>query len=290
MTTRRMAPPTKTPDPHAQMLFPPVELASCVAFAIVRDTRGRALRCADRLNYFPASPLVTVTVVLDGQLHMENTLCDLEILSASEPLPEVFVSPPQPGPSVSWRPGAVRAVAIGFFPDAWRRLGGALDGTELPSELASPVEAFEGAKDMAAGWADCCALLRKVWHDANSDLTLPQWSGSTQLTDWVRHVLVQSAMGGPGRSIRAIERRLKRWTGHSRQALEFFAQVDHLHGLARQAKNQTAAEIAYDGAYSDQAHMGRAVKRATGFSPVSLNKLIETEEPFWCYRLLGERF
>ncbi|WP_299682279.1 hypothetical protein [uncultured Roseobacter sp.] len=87
-----------------------------------------------------------------------------------------------------------------------------------------------------------------------------------------------------------MERRLKRWTGHSKQALEFFAQVDHLHGLAHQAQNQTAAEIAYDGAYSDQAHMGRAVKRATGFSPVRLNKHIEHEEAFWCYRLLGERF
>ena len=87
-----------------------------------------------------------------------------------------------------------------------------------------------------------------------------------------------------------MERRLKRWTGHSRQALEFFAQVDQLHGLAHHAKNLTAAEIAHDGAYSDQAHMGRAVKRATGFSPVRLNRLIETEEAFWCYRLLGERF
>jgi hypothetical protein len=36
--------------------------------------------------------------------------------------------------------------------------------------------------------------------------------------------------------------------------------------------------------------MGRAVKRATGFSPGQINRLIATEEPFWCYRLLGERF
>ncbi|UWR63039.1 hypothetical protein K4L02_09640 [Phaeobacter inhibens] len=285
-----MAPSTKRPDPHAQILFPPMALASCVAFAIVRDTRGLMLSGADRLNYFPASPLITLTVVLNGQIHMSNALCDLQTLSESDPLPRVFVSPPQPGPIVSWSPGAVRAVTIGFFPNAWRKLGGALNKTDLPRAIGAAADAVHSAEDLYAGWTSFCRLLTEVWKEAKTDVSLPQWRGGARLTDWVRHVVLQSAMSGPGRSARAIERRLKRWTGHSRQSLEFFAQVDHLHGLVHQAKNQTAAEIAYDGAYSDQAHMGRAVKRATGFSPVKLNKLIETEEAFWCYRLLGERF
>ncbi|AUR05918.1 Helix-turn-helix domain protein (plasmid) [Phaeobacter inhibens] len=276
--------------PHAQILFPPLELASCFAFAIVRDTRGRRLNPTDRLNYFPASPLVTLTIVLDGQIHMANALCDFDALRFSDPRPRVFVSLPQPGPIVSWSPGAVRAVAIGFFPDAWHKMGGALDNTDLPGAVEAAAEAFHLAKDADAGWTNFCRLLTEVWTESKGDASVPQWRGGARLTDWVRHILLQSAMSGPGRSVRAIERRLKRWTGHSRQALEFFAQVDHLHGLARHAKNQTAAEIAYDGAYSDQAHMGRAVKRATGFSPVRLNRLIETEEAFWCYRLLSERF
>jgi len=52
----------------------------------------------------------------------------------------------------------------------------------------------------------------------------------------------------------------------------------------------TPAELAAEAGFADQSHLGRALKRATGFSPVSLNRKIATEEPFWCYRLLGERF
>ena len=48
--------------------------------------------------------------------------------------------------------------------------------------------------------------------------------------------------------------------------------------------------LAGDAGYSDQSHMGRAVRRATGFSPARLNRMIESEESFWCYRLLGQRF
>ena len=45
-----------------------------------------------------------------------------------------------------------------------------------------------------------------------------------------------------------------------------------------------------EGGFADQSHMGRAVRRATGFSPARLNRMIESEESFWCYRLLGQRF
>lgn len=290
MTTLRIARHAKVPGPDAQILFPPAELGRCVAFAIVRDTRARTLSRTDRLNYFPASPLTTLTVVMNGQIHMANALCDLQTLSLSEPVPREFVSLPQPGPIVSWSPGAVRAVTIGFFPDAWCKLGGALDGNCLPQAIKAAAETFRRSRDAVVGWENFCGLLQEVWRAAHTDEIVPYWSGSSLLADWVRHVLLQSAMSGPGRSVRAIERRLKRSTGHSRQALEFFAKVEQLHGLANGARSETAAQIAHDAVFCDQAHMGRAVKRATGFSPVRLNKLIETEEAFWCYRLLGERF
>ena len=57
-----------------------------------------------------------------------------------------------------------------------------------------------------------------------------------------------------------------------------------------QMPDANPAQIALDAHFSDQSHMGRAVKRATGFSPAHLNTLTETNEAFWCYRLLGERF
>lgn len=90
--------------------------------------------------------------------------------------------------------------------------------------------------------------------------------------------------------MRATERRLRRWSGQNQQSLEFYARFEKLHQLSVAEKGASLAEIAHDAGFSDQSHMGRTVRRATGYSPAKLNHLIETEEAFWCYRLLGERF
>jgi len=82
---------------------------------------------------------------------------------------------------------------------------------------------------------------------------------------------------------------MKRWTGQSGRALRAFAQLEDLHSLRMREPNTAMAEIAAEAEFSDQSHMGRAVKKATGFSPGKLNRLIDTSESFWCYRLLGER-
>lgn len=90
--------------------------------------------------------------------------------------------------------------------------------------------------------------------------------------------------------MRAIERRLKRWSSQSRQSLKFYSDIENLHMLSVNNADAKLAGLASDAGYSDQSHMGRAVQRATGFSPAHLNQLIKTQEAFWCYRLLGERF
>ncbi len=63
-----------------------------------------------------------------------------------------------------------------------------------------------------------------------------------------------------------------------------------LRHVAQNSAGGPLSEIAIDAGYADQSHMGRAVRRATGFSPARLNRAIENEEAFWCYRLFGERF
>ena len=50
------------------------------------------------------------------------------------------------------------------------------------------------------------------------------------------------------------------------------------------------AGIASDVGFSDQSDMGRDVKRIIGISPSTINKLIDTDESFWFYRLIGERY
>lgn len=271
-------------SPTSSLLLPPPELSGCLFAAIVRDTRGVALSDADRLNHFPASPLFSVSGVIEGEVRLVPAGSGIEAARAAAPLPRVSVMPPQDAPTVSWSPGPVLAVTVGFYPDAWARLAEKYD---IPALLE---RAFANGKDISAGWARFCSELSPVWKEARDAAALPGWTGVPLLADWSRALVARAALAGPGRSLRTLERRLRRWSGQTRQSLAFYAAFDDLHRLSAEAKDTPLAQLALDAGYSDQSHMGRAVRRATGYSPARLNHLIETEEAFWCYRLLGERF
>ncbi len=62
--------------PKSTLLLPPRNLASCILVGIHRDTRGTKLPDRDRVNHFPASPIVAVTRVLHGDLFLLPTLSD----------------------------------------------------------------------------------------------------------------------------------------------------------------------------------------------------------------------
>ncbi len=111
-----------------------------------------------------------------------------------------------------------------------------------------------------------------------------------RVAEWARALVTKAALSGPGRSLRSLERRIKRSSGQTQRTLKFFADFENLHRVVRQNPGGALADIAYASGYADQSHMGRAVRRATGFTPAQLNSAIQNEEPFWCYRLLGERF
>jgi len=87
-----------------------------------------------------------------------------------------------------------------------------------------------------------------------------------------------------------MQRRVRRWTGQDIQTLNFFARMEDLHQHVTADPDTPPVELAVSAGFADQSHMGRALKRATGFSPVQLNQRIAKDEAFWCYRLLGERF
>jgi AraC-like DNA-binding protein len=113
------------------------------------------------------------------------------------------------------------------------------------------------------------------------------------LQDWSFALLGRAAKSGIGKSVRQVERRIKAWTGQPYRDLDLHGRVEQLFAVARQAQasgNNDLASIAAEACYADQSHMGRDVRRATGYSPSKLNSLIEHDETFWCYRLLGERF
>ncbi|WP_299143080.1 helix-turn-helix domain-containing protein [uncultured Tateyamaria sp.] len=272
---------------RAELLLPPAALAGCVAAEVFRDTLGVDMPDRDRLNYFPASPLFSVTRVFEGQLHVAQGLADIPTLRQQVPDPALVARPPNAEPICSWSAGSVRALTIGFYPEAWIRLGGVPEGGHVPEPVAA---LMHGEWDDApASWAVFCADLQPLWGACRGDSAL-QWAGSHRLADWVRHVAKAAALSGTGQSLRSAERRFRRWTGQTRQGVDLFAKVEDLY--ARRVDDPAAplAELAADAGFSDQSHMGRAVKRVTGFSPARLNQLIETEEAFWCYRLMGERF
>lgn len=276
------------PEKYSQLILPPVALASCVAGCIVRDTRTAHLSNADRINYFPASPLFSVTLILEGDLHVAPELVGLEQLRARPVAPKILVTPPQHQPNMSWSPGPVWALTVAFYPDAWQRLGGTLDGV-LPDRIVQTVSQLNGAQpdlNWPRFWHDMTA----IWAQSTGRDGLSEWSGSHLIKDWTRHLLNQIGQTGRGRSLRSAQRRLRRWTGQNEQTLEFFAKVDEVNRLISTNPSATPVEIAIDAGFADQSHMGRALKRATGFSPVLLNQKIATEEAFWCYRLLGQRF
>lgn len=274
---------------HTELLLPPPALASCISLGIYRDTVGVGLSDRNRLNYFPASPFYAVSRVFDGQLHMARGLTDVATLRATAPIPHVTATPPIDGPVCSWSPSGMRAMTIAFYPDAWTALGGCPKGGALPPSLEQALMA--DMSDLRLYWAQVCKSLTILWDDARAAQgSWPSWTGSHRVADWVRHTATATTLSGTGQSLRSMERRLRRLTGHSKQSLDFFAKVEDLHELSLNTSDMSLAQIAAEAEFSDQSHMGRTVKRATGFSPGQINKLIATQEPFWCYRLLGERF
>lgn len=271
-----------TKPPKSALFLPPAPVAACVFGAVFRDTRDAGLSAADRVNHFPASPLVAVTFTLHGALRL---LAPVH-LAAPDPVPEVWVCGPTDQPVSSVSDGDVTAITVSFYPDAWRALGGEADFAKVPNSLKEPLAYLATSMDTQRSWDAFCAALAPVWRNARND----QWHAVRGVADWAHSAMLRAAMSGAGQSLRSFERRLKRSSGHTQRTLAFYAHLENLFQVARENADKPLSEIALTAGYSDQSHMGRALRRATGFSPAQINRAIATEEPFWCYRLLGERF
>ncbi|MGC1503994.1 MAG: helix-turn-helix domain-containing protein [Sulfitobacter sp.] len=270
--------------------MPPKQLSSCIAAAIVRDTRGAALTDDDRFNCFPSTPLVSVTRIVEGELRLVDTIGNLEAARSSRPLPSLSVLRPHDCPTISWSPAGVYAITLGLYPDAWVKLGVSSKEGIAPEDLEAILGVFSADHDPVSGWDRICRALITLWEAKRHAGGMPDWPGSDLLSDWSRHLFSRIAMTAPGKSVRTIERRLRRWTGRTAQQLDHFSAMEDLHRRMVEDPDLSLVELANDAGFADQSHMGRAVRRSTGFSPAQLNQLIRTHEAFWCYRLLGERF
>lgn len=275
-------------SPTSRLVLPPRELASCIAGCLYRDTRGVDLTDEERLNYFPASPLFAASVMLSGDLHTADTLMPLREIKCAPRAAKYVFSPPKSAPHMSWSPGPIEGFSVAFYPDAWQTLGGGLDGTP-PDCLLRGLAHFEGTSADAA-WSPFWDEMKDAWNKAQRMNGVEGWPGSDRLKAWTYHLLGKAMQSGTGRSLRTMQRRIRRWTGHDIQTLNFFARIEDLHQLVTEAPDIPPVDLAAEAGFADQSHMGRELKRATGFSPVELNQRIAKDEAFWCYRLLGERF
>lgn len=272
--------------PISKLFLPPPALSGCMLAAIYRDTRGAMLSNTDRINHFPASPLVSLTLVRHGTLHVLPPAGGWATALETPALPRFSAMPPQSSPTTSWGPAEIEAITIGIYPDAWHDLGGEKTCSRIPIGLVNALKHFDATTDPNAGWQALCDSLAPHWARHRS----AQWYRATGIADWVKGLTARTAFSGTGQSLRSVERRMKRFSGQTRRTLEFFSAFETLQATAHSNTGKSLAEIAYEAGYSDQSHMGRAVRRATGFSPARLNQAIQSDEAFWCYRLLGERF
>jgi AraC-like DNA-binding protein len=280
-------------DRTARLLLPRTSMSGLLFAAVVRDTRAVRLRPDDRYNCFPASPLCVVTWIFEGQLHLVDEAGAIDPV----PLPRIHVSGPCPRPLVSWSAGPILAMSLGIYPDAWS----ALTGTDA-AKLVDRRETLEVALS-----AELIEIFRRVLEigDCRNGLAIlqdhlePMWRkarpkndiASRRLEDWTRALVARAAVSGLGKSTRQIQRRIRAWTGQTQRQLRLHARVETLFVRTRAAPSGLdLAKIAAEAGYSDQSHMGREVRRITGKSPARINRLIQTEERYWCYRLLGEDF
>lgn len=267
-------------------------MAACIHLAVERNTQGLPLSDAQRLNFFPASPLPTVTWIFEGELHQVDGPAAEPCASALVPLPRAMACGPHRRPVVSWSPGPVHALTVGFYPDAWSRLLGVkaddcIDST-LPLDRLPPSAARDALLGIQApGPAPMHRLetaLQALWQDG---LRAPGWH---DLRGWLRSMALRAAFTPTGAGVRRAQRRFKDWTGQSHRELALFARIEEAFSWTTRDRLDAhgPAAIAAHAGYSDQSHLGREVKRVTGMSPARFTERMHTDEAFWVYRLLGE--
>lgn len=267
--------------------------------AVVRDTRGCDLSYRDRFNHFIASPFVAINWMFDGEGCLITNSAEARSPGTVPPVARITVTGPSRDPYLSWNPGPVRAMTVGFYPESWQALTGVdvsnLAGRTLPvegvlqPEICAVLESVLDQGDCAEGFKNLQDALQPVWQAQRPQQPeLPMF-----LRDWTTALAVRGGGSGFGRSARQIQRRIKSWTGQSQRDLDRLARAEEAFAISIRHRDDPAfdlAQVAAEAGYADQSHMGREVRSFSGASPAQINRLIATEESYWLYRLLGERF
>lgn len=272
-----------------RLWLPRVSLSACVRGVMGRDTRGVLLNEAQRLSYFPASPLCTLSWRFEGEV---------ESVPFGEPqaqgmhMPGRFVfGGPYRGPSLWRNPGPAHSMMLLLLPDALHRLIG-LEADQWVDRFA------DAAQVLPPDWIAMCEAVQAAADDdiriqLIEDFLDPRWQAvrpqmalaGHRYQDWAQGLALRAATSHPGRSLRQMERRIKQWAGQSMRELRGIARAEQAFLEVAASPRPDWAEVAMSGGYADQSHLCRETRRVTGFSPAELYRLVAENESFWAYRL-----
>jgi AraC-like DNA-binding protein len=283
-------------SPHSRLYLPPAALQDAIVAIICRDTRGFELNDAQRLSHFPASQLVCLSWYrdLDAGL-VEHTPEG----SLWRPFGTALtLSGSQSTPTASWAPTTGHGGMVCFSADAAQAL--------LGVELSAVNDRFLSASDLLGDtWRPFLDALLNAHDDAATLAVLEQHLAPRWLTvrgrgsaiaslrqagrHWVGRLARQASEWRQTHSPRQVERRIKSYSGRSLREWQSLVKTEGVFFAARE-KYETGqafdwAAIAQDEGFADQAHLSRAVKRITGFSPSEFAQRFIEDESFWMYRL-----
>jgi AraC-like DNA-binding protein len=289
--------PRAAPDgPPADWLrLPPASLQGALVAVVGRDVRGVTMNDAQRLSHFPSSPLVSLSWYHDidaGEVRMEDGVAVWRPFGTA-----CVVAGTQAHPTTTWAPTTGRGCMALFHADAAQALfgldlarvqdrfvpaGDVMDRTWMPlwdDLLASRDEEMVGVFERH--------LARRWQAQRGRDTDQPSLRQLGR--HWVERLAWQAHEWRREHSPRHVERRIKSFSGRSLREWQSIVRTEGLFFAARDCHDAGRpfdwATLALDEGFADQAHMTRAVRRITGFTPAEFARRFAEDESFWMYRL-----
>ncbi|TXT37611.1 MAG: araC family transcriptional regulator [Comamonadaceae bacterium] len=279
---------------------PRLSLSACVRGVMGRNTLGVELSEAQRFNYFPATPLCSLSWWFEGSSELLTAGVPVSQSSLDSPrdrLPEgCLFGGPRTQPTVSWNPGPVHSITLLLMPDALHQLTGIdprpwCSGLVAASQVLPPTwlamcDAVQAASDDDTRVQLMQDFLDPLWQAARPH----QAPGIQRYHDWADGLALRAATSGLGRSLRQVERRIKQWSGQPLRELRGLGRAEQAfyEAMAAQERGELSwTDVAADSGYADQSHLCRETRRVTGFTPEALRQRMAEDEGFWSYRLWG---
>ncbi len=279
-----------------RLLAIPPSLRGAFVAVVWRDIRGRALDDAQRLSHFPATPLLCLAWYPDGEVGLVSDTPGAARWRAFDAA--LMLSGSQSMPTTSWAPLGVRGGMACFTPDVARALFGIeprclQDRFVTAPAVLDPVfaplcRALCDASDEFSALAALEQHLAPRW-DALRGPESPALDLAHVGRHWLQNVGLHAQRWRRTLGLRQVERRVKEFSGRSFQQWKSLVQTEGVFGDAR-ARHDRGDKVCFvalaaEHGFSDQAHMIRATRRITGFTPQDFAKRFVEDESFWFYRL-----